>query len=142
MSKRFVRVVGALATTAALTAGAVASAGPAGALTASIAKPTLTVVCAQPHHGSLYDAVRFRQHGRWAAGASVVVELSTGNSDHPKVEMHTTTGPHGWFHLRRTLHSSNTGPWVAGATYTWTTAIYKKTAATARRGTVTLTGSC
>jgi hypothetical protein len=97
----------------------------------------LSVICDQPHHGTSFSAVRFRQHGRWAAGGSVIVELRSGQ--HTKVELHTTTGPHGWFALRRTLHS---GPWIAGSSYTWTTIIQGKTWATARRGTVTLTGNC
>jgi hypothetical protein len=40
------------------------------------------------------------------------------------------------------LHSSNTGPWIVGTSYSWTTSIYQHSAATARRGTVTLTSSC
>ena len=141
MSKAFVRTVGALAATAAVTAATVVTAAPAGAVTRGISKPTLTVVCTQPHHGSYYSAVRFRQHGREFAG-SVVVTLAVSNRARTKAELHTKTGPYGWFRLRRMLHSSDTGPWVAGATYSWTTAIYQKTAAVARRGTVTLTGSC
>jgi len=141
MSKGFVHAVGALAVTAAVTATAVVTAAPAGAVTRGISKPTLTVVCTQPHHGDYYSAVRFRQHGREFAG-SVVVTLAVNNSPRTKAELHTKTGPYGWFRLRRVLHSSETGPWIAGTTYSWTTAIYQKTAATARRGTVTLTGSC
>jgi hypothetical protein len=141
MSKRFAGVVGALAATAAVATAVVVSAAPAGAVIQRIHKPTLTVVCARPHHGDSYTAVRFRQHGRGFAG-SVVVTLAKGKSSNPKVEMHTKTGLDGAFRLRRMLHSSNTGPWIAGATYAWTTAIYAKTAAMARRGTVTLTGSC
>jgi hypothetical protein len=141
MGKGFAHAVGALAVTAAVTGAAVVTASPAGALSTGISKPTLTVVCAQPHHGDHYTAVRFRQHGHEFAG-SVVVTLAVGNSPHAKAELHGKTGPKGWFRIRRTLHSSTTGPWIAGATYSWTTAIYQKTAATARRGTVTLTGSC
>jgi hypothetical protein len=137
MSKIFAGVISALVATTAMIAGA----APAGAITPTIHKPTLTAVCGQPHHGNVYTEVRFRQRGRGFAG-SVVVTLSTASSDHPKVEMHTKTGPDGAFTLRRTLHSTNTGPWIAGATYSWTTAIYQKTAAMARRGTVTLTANC
>jgi hypothetical protein len=141
MSKTLARVVGALAAATAVTVGAVTTATPAGAVTPTVRKPTLTVVCAQPHHGNFYSAVRFRQRGHGFAG-SVVVTLSTGNGGRTKAEMHTKTGTYGFFRLHRMLHSSNTGPWIAGATYAWTTAIYAKTAAMARRGTVTLTGSC
>lgn len=141
MSTTFARTVGMLAATTAVTAGVVATAAaPAGAAT-TISKPRLSVVCTQPHHGLSYAAVRFRQHGRWAAGAAVTATLTPALSEHVKAEMHTTTGPHGWFHLRRTLQSSTTGPWIAGTTYTWTTEIIGG-AAVARRGTVTLTNSC
>lgn len=141
MSKRYVGVVGALA--AAMTVGAVATAAPASAVTHTIRKPTLTVVCTEPHHGKFYSAVRFRQHGREFAG-SVLVTLTNGSGGdgHAKAEMRTRTGTYGFFRVHRTLHSSNTGPWVAGLTYSWTTAVYTQSAATARRGTVTLTGSC
>lgn len=140
MSKSFAGIIIALA--GAVTAGSIAAAAPAGAATHTIRRPTLTVVCSQPHHGKNYSAVRFRQHGRAFAG-SVVVTLANGSGDgHPKAEMHTRTGTFGFFRLHRTLHSVNTGPWVAGATYSWTTAVYAGTAATARRGTVTLTSNC
>jgi hypothetical protein len=140
MSTIFARTAGALAATAAVTASAVVVATPAGASTA-ISNPRFSVVCTQPHFGQYYTAVRFRQHGRWSAHAPVTVTLANAKSDHPKAEMHIRTGPHGWFWLRRTLHSSNTGPWVAGVTYTWTTEIIGD-AAVARRGTVTLTNRC
>jgi hypothetical protein len=142
MSTSFVRLVGALGAAAVVTISAVAGAAPAGAVVPSIHTPTLTVVCSKPHHGTFYSAVRFRQHGRWAAGSSVIVTLAPGKGDHIKAEMHTKTRADGTFRLRRTLHSENTGPWVAGAIYSWTTAVYAKSAAMARRGTVTLTGSC
>jgi hypothetical protein len=140
MTKRFARVV-ALAATAAVTS-AVATAGPAGAVEPGIQRPTLTVACGQPHHGLFYSAVHFRQHGRWGAGGSVVVTLSPMKSERPKATMHTKTRADGTFRLHRMLHSSNTGPWIAGASYTWTTAIYCNSSATARRGTVTLTNNC
>lgn len=140
MSKSFVRAVSALAAGAALTAGAVATAAPAGAATA-ISNPRLTVVCSQPHFGRLYSAVRFRQHGRWGSGDPVTVTLTEGSGEHVKVELHKRTGPHGWFRFDRTLYSSKTGPWIAGASYTWTTTIIGD-AAIARRGTVTLTTNC
>ena len=140
MSTMFARTVGVLAATAAVTASAVVVATPAGAATA-ISTPRLRVVCTQPHHGNYFSAVRFRQHGRWGAGAAVDVRLATAKTDHVVAEMHTKTGPHGWFHIRRTLHSINTGPWIAGTAYTWTTSVIGG-AAIARRGTVTLTNSC
>jgi hypothetical protein len=138
MSINFARTVGVLAATAAVTASAVVVATPAGAATA-ISSPRLRVVCTQPHHGNYFSAVRFRQHGRWGAGAAVNVTLTTGK--HVDAKMHTTTGPHGWFRLDRTLHNTDTGPWIAGTTYTWTTSVIGD-AAIARRGTVTLTNSC
>jgi hypothetical protein len=140
MRKSFARAVSALAVSTALTAGAVATAAPASAST-TISKPRLSTVCTQPHFGRLYSAVRFRQHGRWGSGDPVTVTLTTASGEHVQAEMHTRTGPHGWFHLRRTLHSTDTGPWIAGASYTWTTVIIGD-AAIARRGTVTLTTSC
>jgi hypothetical protein len=140
MSKHFAHAVGAIVATAAVTAAAVVTAAPAGAVTTGISKPTLTVVCAEPHNGDRYTAVRFRQHGREFAG-SIVVTLAVANSARVKAEIHAKTRADGSFRLRRVLHSS-TAPWIAGATYSWTTSIYQKTAATARRGTVTLTGSC
>jgi hypothetical protein len=136
------RAVGALAAAVVVVAGTVAIAAPADATTRGIRKPTLTVVCAQPHHGDSYTAVRFRQHGRWTPRGAVVVTLTPATSVHTKSEMHTRTGASGWFRLRRTLHSINTGPWVAGHTYSWTTELSGRDWATARRGTVTLTGSC
>ena len=139
---RFSRTVGALAVSAAVAVGTLGSAAPADAAGTIINGPTLTVVCDAPHHGPSYSTVRFRQRGHWAADATVVVTLSYGLANQPKVEMHTKTGPHGWFRVHRLLHSSNTGPWVVGTSYSWTTALYKNTAATARRGTVKLVNGC
>jgi hypothetical protein len=142
MNMRFRSVGGALAATAAIAAVAVVTAPSAGAIEAGIRKPTLTVVCTQPHHGPYFSAARFRQRGHWAAGGSVIVTLASGSTARPRAVLHTTTDAGGDFRLRRTLVSKDAGPWIAGATYTWTTAIYGDTWATARRGTVTLTGSC
>lgn len=142
MSTTFARTAGILAATAAVAVGTIAAAVPAEATGTIINAPRLSVVCTAPHHGLYYSEVRFRQGGHWAGGASVVVTLSYANAEHAKVEMHTKAGPHGWFKVRRTLHSDNTGPWVSGTTYTWTTALYKQTAATARRGTVKLVNGC
>ena len=142
MNKRSLRAVGALVAGAGLIGSAVALASPATAATAGIRKPTLTVVCTAPHHGNIYSAVRFRQHGSWSASGAVHATLAKGPSARPKAEMRTKTLADGYFRLRRTLHSGDTGTWVAGATYTWTTEVSGRTWAVARRGTVTLTGSC
>ena len=136
------RAVGALAATVGLIGSAIMVAAPANAATAGIRRPTLTVVCTEPHHGSVFTAVRFRQHGTWSAGGDVLASVGLGFSVRPKAVLHTKTLSDGSFRLRRTLHSGDTGPWVAGETYTWTTEISGKTWAVARRGTVTLTGSC
>jgi len=142
MNKRLMRAVGALGTGLGLIGSTLVAAGSAEAATTGISRPTLTVVCTEPHHGDVFTAVRFRQHGAWAAGGSVVASLAKGFSLRPKAEMHTKTLADGSFRLRRVLHSGDTGTWIAGTTYTWTTIVSGKTWAVARRGTVTLTGSC
>jgi hypothetical protein len=142
MKKSYARIVCALGAAAAVTTSALVTAAPAGAVERGIAKPTMRVVCGETHHGPYFTAIRFRQHGRWAAGGAVVVKVASGNSNHVRAEMHTRTRADGTFRLHRTLYSNDAGPWIRGATYTWTTAIYGKTWAVARRGTVTLTGSC
>jgi len=137
------RGVGALGAVLITTsAGVIADATTAGAATAAINNPRLTVVCSSPHNGLSYSVVRFRQHGRWTPNTPV--EVTLGKAEHVKVTMHTRTGPEGRWHLRRLLHSSNTGPWILGTAYTWTTSIVGKgsDAAIARRGTVTLTNNC
>jgi hypothetical protein len=102
----------------------------------------LTVVCSAPHHGVQFTAVRYTQRGKWVAGGKVRVTITRGESQFPGAVLHTTTGPHGWFHLRRTLWSDGQPAWVLGASYSRTTSITGDTWAVARRGTVTLTGSC
>ena len=136
------RIVGALAAGVGLIGSAAVLAAPADAATPAIYRPTLRVVCTEPHHGNVFSAVRFRQHGAWAAGGSVEAAVAKGFSLRPKAVMHGKTLADGTFRLRRTLHSGDTGTWIAGATYTWTTEVSGKTWAVARRGTVTLTGSC
>jgi hypothetical protein len=142
MNKRLMRAVSALGAGLGLIGSTVAVAGAADAAVAGIRNPTLTVVCTEPHHGNVFTAVRFRQHGAWATGGAVLATVANGLGARPKAAMHTKTLADGTFRLRRTLHSGDTGTWVAGATYTWTTEVAGKTWAVARRGTVKLTGSC
>jgi hypothetical protein len=142
MMKRSVRALAALASAIAVASGAMITAQPAGALEPGIRKPILRVVCSEPHHGPYFTAVRYKQRGLWAADGKVVVTLSRQDSDRARAVLHTHTVADGSFHLNRRLYSKDNGPWVRGATYTWTTAIYGDTWAVARRGNVTLTGSC
>jgi hypothetical protein len=142
MNKRLMRAIGAFGVGAGLIGGTLAAAAPAAAATAGIRNPALTVVCTAPHHGNVFTAVRFRQHGAWSANGAVLATVANGFGSRPKAAMHTKTLADGSFRLRRTLHAGDTGTWIAGATYTWTTEVYGKTWAVARRGTVTLTGSC
>jgi hypothetical protein len=142
MRQRFVRAGLALVTAGTLVGGAVTAAQSAAAVEPGIRKPELRVVCAQPHHGNHFTAVRFVQHGKWVAGGKVRATISRGLSTPPTAVLHTTTGPHGWFHLRRILVSDGEPAWVRGASYSWTTSISGDTWAFARRGNVTLTGSC
>jgi hypothetical protein len=142
MRVRLMRALGTLVTAGALVGGMITAAAPAGAVEPGIHKPSLTVVCGQPHHGNYFSAARFAQHGRWAAAGKVSVTITRINTAHPAAVLHTRTGAHGWFHLRRTLNGDEHPAWIAGARYTWTTSVYGKTWAVARRGSVTLTGSC
>lgn len=142
MRQVFVRALGTLAAIVGLSGGVLAAATSAGAVEPGIRRPTLTVVCDQPHHGKYFTAVRYVQRGSWAAGGEVVVSITRGDSVLPRAVMKTTTGSDGSFHLHRTLNSKDLRPWVVGARYNWTTTIFGKTWATARRGTVTVTGSC
>lgn len=142
MGNRFVRALGTVAVSAALTGTALATNAPATAAEPGIQRPTLTVVCAAPHHGIQFTAARFTQAGKWAAGGKVRVTIARAASDRPSEVLHARTGPHGWFHVRRTMYSDGPPAWVAGASYTWTTTISGDTWAVARRGSVTLTGSC
>jgi hypothetical protein len=136
------RAMGAVATTGAVVGALVAAAPPAGAVEFGPQRPTLTVVCSAPHHGKYFSAARFAQHGRWAADGRVRISITRVKQAQPETVLHTRTGPHGWFHIRRTLSGDQHPPWVAGASYTWTTEVSGKSWAMARRGTVTLTGSC
>lgn len=137
-----VRALGALASAAAVAGAALVAAQPAGALDATIRKPTLTVICSEPHHGPHYTAARFTQSGQAAAGGKVKATISAPNSTYARAVMRTQTAADGSFHLRRTLYSQDAGPWVVGATYTWTTYVHGGSWGMARRGSVTLTGSC
>ena len=138
----FMRALGAVTATGALAGGVLTTATPAGAVDFGPQRPTLTVVCKAPHHGKYYSAARYDQRGRWVADAKVRVTITRINRAQPETVLHTRTGPHGWFHIRRTLKGDDHPAWVAGAEYTWTTEAYGKSWAMARRGTVTLTGSC
>lgn len=142
MRVRSMRALCALAATGAVVGSMLTVATPAGAVESTIHRPRLTVVCAEPHHGNFYSTVRFAQHGRWAAAGKVRIDISRAERAQPAVVLHTRTGPHGWFHLRRTLSGDQDPVWIAGASYTWTTEVYGRTWAMARRGSVTLTGSC
>ncbi|MDT4916865.1 MAG: hypothetical protein QOI15_820 [Pseudonocardiales bacterium] len=142
MRQSLVRALGAVATAAALTGGLLVSATPAGAVEPGIRKPTLTVVCAQPHHGKYFAAVRFSQNGKWAADGNVRVTIARATHATHRAVLHTQTGPRGWFRLDRTLTGDDGPIWAAGTRYTWTTSISGDTWATARRGSVRLTGSC
>lgn len=142
MRQVLVRRRGTLALAGALAVGLVAAAAPAGAVEPGIRTPTLTVVCTQPHHGKYFTAVRFSQHGKWAAGGAVRVTVARAKHAAHRAVLHTQTGPHGWFHLTRMLAGDGTPTWAIGTRYTWTTSIHGDTWATARRGSVELTGSC
>jgi hypothetical protein len=139
MTARVVRVLVALISSIGIAAAAAPSASAA---TPGIRRPTLTVVCSSAHNGSQFAAVRYLQKGSWAAGEQVVVTITVGRSERVKATLTTTTGPAGGFSIDRTLLRKRTGLWTAGATYTWTTAIYGASSAAARRGSVVATGTC
>jgi hypothetical protein len=142
MRQRGIRALGAVATTCALLGSSATGAAPAGAVEFGPHQPSLTVVCSAPHHGNYFSAARFAQHGRWAANGKVRITITPVTRAAPETVLHTRTGPHGWFHIRRTLNGDQHPKWVAGASYTWTTEVSGRSWAMARRGTVTLTGSC
>ncbi|HZC73180.1 MAG TPA: hypothetical protein VE442_20970 [Jatrophihabitans sp.] len=119
-----------------------ASSPTAGAAEPGIRKPRMTVVCSQPHHNGRFAAVRYTQRGLWAAGAQVTVTITKLHSERPRARVVTTTGPAGWFHINRVLVRKHTSRWRAGTRYAWTTVLSTDSAATARRGTVLLRGSC
>lgn len=135
---------GAAATllTAALASGALASAAAADASTPGIRKPTLSVVCAQPHHAGVFVAAEFRQRGSWAAHGQVTVTISAAHARRPVATLEASTGTTGTFHIDKVLVRTHNSPWRAGATYMWTTEIDGNSWVTARSGTVVLGGSC
>jgi hypothetical protein len=142
MRQHSVRAFGALGTAGVITAATLVTPATAAAVDRGIRRPTLTVACGHVHHGNHYSAVRFAQRGRWVAGAHVKVTIARTDSAPARAVLRTETGPHGWFHLRQVLVADDGQSWVAGTSYSWTTEIYGKTWAMARRGSVKVTGSC
>lgn len=139
MSVRVIRVVVAFVTALGVSAAVLPSAA---AMTPGIRRPTLTVVCSSAHHGNQFAAVRYLQKGSWAAGESVVVTITTARSQRAKATLYAHTGPTGGFSIDRVILSKHGGFWTAGATYTWTTAVYGASSAAARRGTVVAAATC
>jgi hypothetical protein len=125
-----------------LAAAAMAAAGPASASSPGIRKPTLSVVCGQPHHARSFTAVAFKQRGSWAANGHVTITVTRGDSLRTAATIETTTDAAGDFRVDKVLVRKHARPWRAGATYRWTTEIAGDSWLTARTGTVVLSGTC
>jgi len=121
---------------------AVAAAGPAAAATPGIWRPNLTVVCSQPHHAGLFTAAKYHQRGLWAAGGSVTVTISTARTHRTLATIKAKTDATGRFSIDKVLVRSASSPWRTGVKYDWLTEISGDSWATARAGTVALSGSC